>query len=160
MKHYADRKRRKPIEFKEGQMVYLHTKNLKTGRPSKKLDAKRTGPFKITEKIGSVAYRLQLPLSWKIHPVFHVSLLRPAVINEQLHPDVIDDNLRPPPDIIDDEEEYEVETILEHRGGKRKNRRQYLVKWKGYPDTTWEPRSNLMKHAAESVLQYEQTLTA
>jgi len=160
MKHYADRKRSKPIELKEGQMVYLHTKNLKTGRPSKKLDAKRTGPFKIIKKIGSVAYRLQLPLSWKIHPVFHVSLLRPAVINEQLHPDVIDDNLRPPPDIIDDEEEYEVETVLDHKGGKRKNRRQYLVKWKGYPDTTWESRSNLMRHAAESVLQYESALTS
>ena len=40
MKHYADCKRSKPIELKEGQMVYLHTKNLKTGRPSKKLDTK------------------------------------------------------------------------------------------------------------------------
>ena len=158
MKHYAYRKRSKPIELKEGQMVHLHTKNLETSRLSKKLDAKRTGPFKIIKKIGSVAYRLQLPLSWKIHPVFHVSLLRPAIINEQLHLDIIDNNLRPPPDIIDDEEEYEVETVLDHKGGKRKNWRQYLVKWKGYPDTTWETRSCLMKHTAKSILQYEASL--
>jgi len=158
MKHYADRKRKRTPEFSKGQMVYLDTKNLKTGRPSKKLDAKRTGPFKVLEQIGQVAYRLELPLSWRIHPVFHVSLLRPAVINDTLHPEQTDDSLRPPPDVIDGEEEYEVETLLEHRGGKRKDRRQYLTKWVGYPDTTWEPRKNLMKHAAESVLQYERLL--
>ena len=93
MKLYADHKRSTPIEFKEGQMVYLHMKNLKTGRPSKKLDAKRTGPFKIIEKIRSVTYCLQLPLFWKIHLVFHISLVCPAVINEQLHLDIVDDNL-------------------------------------------------------------------
>jgi hypothetical protein len=158
MKHYADRKRRRSPEFSEGTMVYLDTKNLKTGRPSKKLDAKRTGPFKVLERIGQVAYRLELPLSWRIHPVFHVSLLRPAIIDQHLHPEIIDDNLRPPPDVIDGEEEYEVETLLDHRGGKRKDRRQYLVKWKGYPDTTWETRKNLMKHASESILQYERLL--
>jgi len=159
MKRYADRKR-KPIEFQEGQLVYLQTKNLKTGRPSKKLDVKRTGPFKVLKRIGPVAYRLELPLSWKIHLVFHVSLLRNAVINEELHPEERDDNLRPPPDVIEGEEEFKVETILDHRGGKRKNRRQYLVKWVGYPDTTWETRSNLMRHAAESVLQYERRTQA
>jgi hypothetical protein len=158
MKHYADRKRKRPPEFIEGQMVYLDTKNLKTGRPTKKLDAKRTGPFKVLERIGQVAYRLELPLSWRIHPVFHVSLLRPAIINNELHPEQTDDNLRPPPDVIDGEAEYEVETLLDHRGGKRKSRRQYLTKWRGYPDTTWETRKNLMRHAAESVLQYERLL--
>src|SRR5262249_46404851 len=102
MKLYADRKRKhKPLEFKEGDQVYLHTKNLKTGRPSKKLDAKRTGPFKVLKRVGPVAYKLELPLSWKIHPVFHISLLRAAIINEDLHPAELNDNLRLPPDIID-----------------------------------------------------------
>ena len=78
------------------------------------------------------------------------------VINKNLHPDERDDNLQPPPDIIDGEEEYEVEAILDHRGGNHKNQQQYLVKWKGYPETTWEPQSNLMRHASELVLQYEQ----
>ena len=160
MKHYADRKRKRTPDFTEGQMVYLDIKNLKTSRPTRKLDVKRTGPFKVLERIGQVAYRLELPLSWRIHPVFHVSLLRPAIVNETFHPRTANDNLRPPPDVIDDEEEYEVETLLDHRGGKRKTRRQYLVKWRGYPDTTWESRSNLMKHAAESVLQYERSITS
>ena len=86
-----------------------------------------------------MAYRLRLPPSWRIHPVFHASLLRPARLDEDLHPTIVDDNLRPPPDIINELEEYEVESIINHRGGKR--RREYLVKWVGYPssENTWEP---------------------
>jgi hypothetical protein len=131
MKLNADRKRKNFPKLRAGQMVYLDTKNLNTGQPSKKLDVRQTSPFPVLDQIGSVAYKLKLPLSWKIHPVFHVSLLRPAIINKQLHPDVIDDNLRPPPDIVDGQEEYEVEKILDHHGGKHKSRRQFLVKWKG-----------------------------
>src|SRR5271154_1511729 len=75
MKYYADCKRKQAPTYKEGQQVWLDIRNLKTGRPSKKFDVRRTGPFTILEKITPLAYRLQLPLSWKIHPVFHVSLL-------------------------------------------------------------------------------------
>jgi hypothetical protein len=80
-------------------------------------------------------YQLALPPSWKVHPVFHMSLLRPAVLNDRLHPLAII-NVQPPPDIIHGEEEYEVKAVLDHQGGKR--HRQYLVKWCGYPnsDTT------------------------
>ena len=68
------------------------------------------------------------------------------------------DEIRPPPDLIDDQEEYEVESILDHKHGKR--RRQYLVKWKGYPlsETSWQSRSDL-RHARDVVLAYEASLT-
>jgi hypothetical protein len=59
--------------------------------------------------------------------------------------------------IIQGEEEYEVEAILDHRGGK--HRRQYLIKWKGYPssDVTWELRRAL-HHVPDVVNHYESTL--
>jgi hypothetical protein len=61
------------------------------------------------------------------------------VLNDRLHPLAVID-VQPPPDIIQGEEEYEVEAVLDHRGGKQ--RCQYLVKWHGYPnsDATWEPK--------------------
>ena len=103
-------------------------------------------------------YRLKLPHSWKIHPVFHVSLLRPAHIDSSLHPDPTTDQSRPPPDLIKGIEEYEVNRILDHHHGKR--RRQYLVKWKGYPESeaTWEKASDL-KHAPDAVHDYLNTLS-
>ena len=149
MKHHADHRRSKPIELKEGQMVYLRTKNLKLADRVRNLTLSKQVPSRSSKKIGSVAYRLQLPLSWKIHPISHILLLFSAIINEQLHPD-----------IIDEEEEYKIETVLDCRGGKRKNRCWYLVKWKAYPDTTWESRLNLMRHTAESVSQYESAITS
>jgi hypothetical protein len=85
-----------------------------------------------------------------------VSLLRPANINSDLHPvAAVEDH--PPPDIIQGEEEYEVEVILDHRGGKC--RRQYLIKWKGYLslDVTWELGWALC-HAPDIVNRYESIL--
>jgi hypothetical protein len=91
-----------------------------------------------------------------VHLVFHVSLLRLAVINEQLHPQLTDDTMRPLPDVVRGHEEYEVEYLT----GRRMVRRQvqYFIKWKGYPasESTWEPCSELMKHASDAVLKYEQ----
>ena len=75
MKRFYDRKRR-PEEYNVGDQVWLDTRNLTTDRPKKKLDHKRLGPFKITHKISNVVYKLELPPSWRIHPVFHVSKLR------------------------------------------------------------------------------------
>lgn len=68
-------------QLKKGDKVYLLTKNLKTRRPTKKLDQVKVGPFSVAEVRGLQNYRLNLPQDAHIHPVFHISLLEPA------HPD-------------------------------------------------------------------------
>ena len=70
----ADRHRNE-VTYEEGDMVWLSTKNIETGRGSKKLDHKMIGPYRVEELIGS-ACRLKLPASMKIHDVFHTTLLR------------------------------------------------------------------------------------
>jgi hypothetical protein len=66
-------------EYAVGDSIWLSAKNIRTKRPSKKLDLKYYGPFPITERIGKQAYKLKLEDSvGRIHPVFHVSLLEPC----------------------------------------------------------------------------------
>jgi len=126
--------------YEIGDLVFLCAKNLSTNRPSKKLDHKNLGPFKILQKIGSHAYKLELPASMKVHPVFHVCMLLPP---PQL-PDIPNRNTEPPPPVqVDGQEEFVVERILNSRHYRGKL--QYLVSWKGYPDPsdqTWEPSTN------------------
>ena len=101
----------------------------------KKIRPKHEGPFEITKVIRQVTYQLDLPKTWKIHNVFHTTLLRQY--NET---EVYGANFpRPTPELIKGEEVYEVENILRHR--KRGCRYQYYVKWKGYPisEASWEP---------------------
>ena len=69
------------IPFKKGQMVWLDTRHLKTNY-HKKMAPKREGPFKIEEVLGLVTYQLKLPETWKIHKVFHATLLCPYKKNE------------------------------------------------------------------------------
>jgi len=135
---YYDAKHKR-IEFQVGDKVWLSSRNIKTQRPSKKLDWKRLGPYTILKRIGTQAYRLQLPSSFKIHPVFHVSLLDKHMESN------IPDRIQPPPPpvIIENQEEFEVEEILDSR--YIRNTLFYLIKWKRYPvsENSWEPISNL-----------------
>jgi len=94
--------------LKEGDRVYLLRKNVKTRRPSDKLDHKKLGPFEIEEVKGPVNYKLKLPRTMEIHPVFHVSLLEPAPPGAPPAPVTEVQNLDP-------NAEYDVEEILEHR---------------------------------------------
>ena len=75
---YLQDKRKTAPQLKEGDKVYLLTKNLKTRRPTKKLDQVKVGPFLIKEQKGPQNYRLRLPKDAKIHSVFYISLLEPA----------------------------------------------------------------------------------
>jgi hypothetical protein len=148
MSIYYDRKHQ-PITFIPGDMVYIIlAKGTHPGYRlpfdiSDKLSQRCVGPFKVIEAVGKLAYKLDLPVNWKIHPVISVVHLEKHV------PDPYDRDLPPPPDIVNDQdsphEEYQVEEIIRKRYNRKKKRYEYRVKWKGYDNThnTWEPREHL-----------------
>jgi hypothetical protein len=141
----------KPAEqYSVGDRVWLENKNLTLTHGTRKLHPRRHGPFEIIKRISPVAYKLKLPIAWTIHDVFHASLLRPYKETEQKGTNYT----RPPPDLVQGEAEYEVESIINHRHQGRHRALQYLLKWKGYPDAdnTWEPADQV--HAPELIKQY------
>ena len=140
-------------KFETGDRVWLEGKNLKLPYQNLKLAPKRYGPFKIVRVISPVAYQLDLPPSWTIHDVFHAGLLSPYYETEQYGANFP----RPPPDVINGEEEYEVEAIRNHCHFGRWRTLQYLIKWKGYPgaDNTWENHGDVF--AEQLICQYHQT---
>jgi hypothetical protein len=118
-------------KYKEGDLVWLEGKNLRINQPTAKLAPRRHGPFKIIQVMSAVNYRLELPTQWSIHPVFHIDLLTPYRETTMHGPNFT----RPAPELIDGEEEYSIEKILDSRRFGRRWRLQYLVKWEGYPDS-------------------------
>ena len=87
-----------------------------------------------------------------IHPVFHIDLLTPY----QEMPMHRANYQRPPPDLVDREEEYEVEKVVDSRRFGRGRALQYLVKWKGYPDSEnqWVNRRDM--NADEVIRDYKE----
>jgi Chromo (CHRromatin Organisation MOdifier) domain len=130
-----------PSPYKEGDQVWLEATHLHLPYQATKLAPKRQGPFQIMKQISPVAFQLELPTNWGIHNVFHASLLSPYRETEAHGPNFS----RPPPDLIDGEDEYEVERILDHRRHRKSRTLQYLIKWKGYPlsDSTWEDETQV-----------------
>ena len=132
--HWADQT--PSPQFKTGDRVWLEAKNLALPYASVKLAPRRVGPFSIVKQVSPVAYQLALPPSWTVHDVFHASLLSPFRHMVQRGQDF----LRPPPEIVEGEAEFEVEAIKNHRLHGCRRQLQYLIGWKGYPsaDDTWE----------------------
>ena len=97
-------------QFQINDQVWLEATHLKLHHQKTKLAPKRYGPFRITKEISPVAYQIALPPSWGIHNVFHASLLSPYHETTAHGPNFS----RPPPELIDGEEEYEVERIVNH----------------------------------------------
>src|SRR6266403_6365399 len=108
-KENYNRHRKPNLNLKSGDMVWFLPRNVKTTRPSKNLDYKKMGPFRILARIGSSAYKLDLPTSMKIHNTFHISLLEPYEDNK--FPS--QNQTPPPPNEIDGEPEYEPEEIID-----------------------------------------------
>ena len=130
--------------------MWLEATHLRLKYPSRKLAPKRHRPFEITHVLSPLTYQLRLLGTWKIHDVFHASLLSSYRSTEAHGPSFL--NLLP--DVINNEEEYEVEAILSHKGPKACQ--LYLTTWKGYssPKNTWEPESNL-RHSAFLLKEYK-----
>ena len=112
--HYANRNRTAAPQYKKGDWVFLNLKNVKTARPCKKLDWLH-GKYQIVEQVNSHSYQLDVP--GRIHPVFHVDLLRHAP-NDPLPLQKVGDT-QPGPVLMDGEETWIVERILDERATKR-----------------------------------------
>ena len=139
MKAYADRKRR-DLHFEIGEWVFLklrpHRQQSVVKRINQKLAARFYGPFQVIAKVGEVAYKLKLPDQSRIHPVFHVSVLKKAVGNYQVQgelPRELEINL---------EEDIYPDKILGSRITLQDGVAipQSLVQWKNktVDDVTWE----------------------
>ena len=137
-------------QHKVGEWVWLKAKYLTLPYASTKLALKHHGLFQIMKEISPVAYQLTLPRAWTIHNVFHSSLL---TCYQETHESGTQFQC-PPPELVGNEEEYEVEQIINHRHHGRHCQLQYLIHWKGYSaaDNTWEPADQV--HAVDLVRSY------
>jgi hypothetical protein len=139
------------VPYPVGAEVLLSTKKISLVTPGPpKLWPKYIGPFRVLQRIGKVAYKLELPANMGIHPVFHVSLLRKFVPGKQALPP-------PLPEAIGSE--YVIEKILDFRIRKvgRGQRKEYLIKWEDYgPEhNTWEPATVIRESAPIVIAQFE-----
>jgi hypothetical protein len=153
MGKYHDRRAKEPPKHSVGDQVMLHGKNLKTRRPSRKLDPKLHGLFKDSKVLTPSANKLELASRWRVHNAFHVSLIEPYQL--------ANNPMRSPPELASasehnelgyDVEEYKYRRIYkvkEDMGSqysKERKRVIYLVKWKRYPEEaewTEEPYENI-----------------
>jgi hypothetical protein len=151
-KDFADKSRRE-VNFEEGDEVWLNIKNFRLPESlSHKFLGPYAGPFKVLEKKFPNTYKLELPKNLKVHPIFHVLLLK-SVARDASRPDR-EHNSRPPPDLVHNEPEFEVEAVLKSRQ-IRGREREYLVKWKGYHPikASWVNESD-MEHAQEAIEEF------
>ncbi|MCO5610193.1 hypothetical protein L7F22_064429 [Adiantum nelumboides] len=126
-KTYANKACRK-VTFEKGDFVFLKvpatSKTMKTGKCDK-LSPRYCGPFKILKKLGDVAYKLELPESFQVHPVFHISRLKKSIhgLENVVSPDILVDLIEPP------KISCEPKTILGYRDTRHKVYQEVLVKW-------------------------------
>jgi len=119
------------------------------------LDIRHAGPYAVVERVGTHAYRLQLPETMKIHDVFRISLLRPY--HAPTYPGQA--TTVPGPVEVDSEgeEQFEVANIINSRNNARTGRLQDLVEWLGYEGTdehtSWEPKDNVIS-AKEKIEEF------
>jgi len=164
-KKYADSHRR-PVTLNIGDEVLLSSKNIRIRNPggTPKLLPRWVGPFTIIDHasrhrpgVGEpgyttpVAFKLDLPENMRVHNVFHMSLLKPYLRGANVQPP-------PMPTVVDGEEWFNVDQILNHRDlevtvrratkhepAKTTLQREFYINWQGYTDdhNSWEPASSV-----------------
>ena len=159
---YADQER-KEVEYKQGDRVMLSTGD----RSPAKLSSRYSGPYTIKRIMSPVNVELDLPKGMKIHPVFHVSKLKPYTDSVVDFPGRQQMD-RPAPVIEDNGEAYwNIESILKvrdrvlgGRGRSKKTIKEYLVKWQGYDlsEASWVPRSDMTDDMEEMVQEFHSKL--
>ena len=162
-KYYYDKKHR-PMFFRPGDKVLLRLYKGYSipSAKSRKLSQQYIGPFEVLERVGRLAYRLELPAYWRVYPVFSVAMLEPVPAEE-------DPWKRPRPDQpssvyvdgdTDTNKSYELEKIVDKRVISRGLVR-YLVRWKGYgpQEDVWKTPFQL-QNAKELIQDYETAVAA
>ena len=148
MKQQADQ-HRSERSFDVGDWVFLRLQpykqmSLKQAKKDNKLSPKYYGPYKVLQKIGTMAYKLEQPATSRLHPVFHVSCLK-RVIGYKLPVQTILLELDEEGKII-----LELEAVTETRTRQLRNRSisEYLIKWKNLSveDSTWEDENFMQKY--------------
>jgi hypothetical protein len=141
MARYYNQRRLLTPTYQPGDKVYLDASDISTTRPSRKLSHRRLGPYPIERQVSKNTYRLRLPDPMRcLHPVFNIVKLTPApidpIVGGQPKPP-------PPPELIEGEEEYLVEEILDSK--MFRGRLCFLIKWEGYgvEHNTWEYASDV-----------------
>ena len=128
--------------------MLLNTSNLHLATV-RKLRQRFVGPFKVLQRVGKTAYKLDLQGRFTgVHNVFHVSQLRPHVPGGS--------SAEPPQPVeVEGEAHYEVEALLKHR--ERRGGRQYLVRWTGYgPEHDEWVHEGELEHAKEMLKHYKE----
>lgn len=147
MKRHFDRRVQELPKIPIGSKVYISAKNIRTTRPAKKFAAKWHGPFRVIRKIGLDNYQIELPSEWKIHNVFHSSLLRPSKPDQiagRRQQTIVQPQILPPILAEEDPDGYLVEEVIRSRRNQ-KGSIEYQVKWKGYKTPSWMPATTLTK---------------
>ena len=132
----------KPKSYAPGDKVWLNSKYIKT-KQNRKLEAKFFGLFQVLYPVGKRAYKFELPKKWRIHDVFHVSLLEQDTTKKKRVEKVSELNAS------DNSKEYKLEAIRDSTVYAMKSKSGhlsklcYLVAWNNYFEekNTWEPVS-------------------
>jgi len=144
--------------FRIGDSVFLDTHLLPVGYAnvnstandsanSRKFQHPYAGPFTILKSAGETAFVLNIPAHWRLHPVFNIARLKFSRVDRtREHPPPLP--LRSTATV-----EYEVESLRKHRGTTVRDL-EYLVKWAGYVDPTWDPLANLRGSSNELLGEY------
>ena len=152
MKRIYDLKHRER-EFQVGDFVYLKLRPYRqlsvAGRKNLKLSTRFYGPFEVLDRIGKVAYKLKLPSTSKIHPVFHVSMLKWKIGESmqvlQTLPQVLDHEVLP----------FIPQAVLDKR--VKRGKVECLILWQGLSpaNATWEDRQRLQERCPTFILKDE-----